>query len=132
VEGFAQRSKIAATLDMPEHMERFPAEVEIAIFRVVQECLTNVHRHSGSRTCAVKVFQDKNELHVEIRDEGRGIPNERRSALTSSGGGVGLRGMQERIRQLGGTLTITSSKTGTTVLVSLPIPHAVSRTEGAA
>jgi PAS domain S-box-containing protein len=132
VEGFAQRSKIAATLAMPEQMERFPADVEMAIFRAVQECLTNVHRHSGSRSCAVKVFQDKNDLHVEIRDEGKGIPNEKRQALTSSGAGVGLRGMQERIRQLGGTLTITSSETGTTVLVTLPIPHAVSHTEGAA
>ena len=132
VEGFAQRSKIAATLDMPEQMERFPADVEIAIFRAVQECLTNVHRHSGSRSCAVKVFQENEELHVEIRDQGKGISNDKRSKLTSSGGGVGLRGMQERIRQLGGTLTITSSENGTTVLATLPIPHAATHTEGAA
>jgi signal transduction histidine kinase len=130
VEGFAQRSKIAATLDMPEHMERFPADMEIAIFRAVQECLKNVHRHSGSRSCAVKVFQDQTDLHVEIRDEGRGIPNERLLALTSSGGGVGLRGMQERIRQLGGTLSISSLGIGTTVSVS---PQVVApQSEGAA
>jgi len=133
VEGFAERSGIAATLDMPERMERFSADMEIAIFRAVQESLTNVHRHSGSLSCAVKVFQDQNNLHVEVRDQGRGIPNEKRVALTSSGGGVGLRGMQERIRQLGGTLTISSSENGTTVVVTLPIPKlAGPRTEGAA
>jgi signal transduction histidine kinase len=133
VEGFAERSGIAATLDMQERMERFPADMEIAIFRAVQESLTNVHRHSGSPSCAVKVFQHQNDLHVEIRDQGRGIPNEKRVALTSSGGGVGLRGMQERIRQLGGTLTISSSENGTTVVVTLPIPKlAGPRSEGAA
>jgi PAS domain S-box-containing protein len=133
VEGFAERSGIAATLDMPEDMERFPADMEIAIFRAVQESLTNVHRHSGSASCAVRVFQDQNNLHVEIRDQGRGIPNEKRVALTSSGGGVGLRGMRERIRQLAGTLTTSSSEHGTTVVVTLPIPQVGgSRNEGAA
>jgi signal transduction histidine kinase len=118
---------------MPEDMERFPADMEIAIFRAVQESLTNVHRHSGSLSCAVRVFQDQNNLHVEIRDQGRGIPNEKRVALTSSGGGVGLRGMRERIRQLAGTLTTSSSENGTTVVVTLPIPQVGgSRNEGAA
>ena len=133
VDGFAQRSKIAATLDMPERLERFPADTEIAIFRAVQECLTNVHRHSGGRSCIIKVFQDETDLHVEIRDDGKGIPAEKRVTLKSSGGGVGLRGMQERIRQLGGTLIVESSENGTTVSVTLPIAQAaVSQTEGAA
>jgi len=123
VEGFSERSKIAANLDLPEHLERFPAEMEIAIFRVVQECLTNVHRHSGSRSCAVKVLKNENRLRVEIRDEGRGIPQEKPLTLISSQGGVGLRGMQERIRELGGTLSIDSSKEGTSVVVNLPVPQ---------
>jgi PAS domain S-box-containing protein len=133
VEGFAQRSNIAATLEIPEHLERFPADTEIAIFRAVQECLTNVHRHSGSRSCAVKVFQDKNNLTVEVRDQGKGISEEKRLRLTSSGGGVGLRGMKERIHQLGGTLVITSSDDGTRVVVTLPVPKVVvPNCEGAA
>ncbi|MGA8299171.1 MAG: ATP-binding protein [Terriglobales bacterium] len=133
VEGFAQRSKIAATLEMPETLERFSADVEIAVFRAVQECLTNVHRHSGSRSCVVSVFKERDNLRVEVRDEGRGIPNEKRLALTSSGGGVGLRGMQERIRQLGGTVVVRSSQNGTSVVVTLPIrAEGVSRNEGVA
>ena len=132
VDGFAQRSKIAATLDIPERLQRFSGDIEIAIFRAVQECLTNVHRHSGSRSCAIKVFQSDHQLHVEVRDEGRGIPNEKRLALTSSGGGVGLRGMQERIRVLRGTLAVNSSENGTTVVMTLPIQRAESSSDGAA
>ena len=63
VDGFAERSKIAATLEMADDLERFPADMEIAVFRAVQECLTNVHRHSGCRSCAVKVFTKRNQLH---------------------------------------------------------------------
>jgi signal transduction histidine kinase len=122
VEGFAERGQIAASLDLPEHLERFSAEMEIAIFRVVQECLTNVHRHSGSRSCSVKVVKNEDDLQVEIRDEGRGIPTEKRLTLTASRGGVGLRGMRERIGELGGTLRINSSQQGTSVVVNLPIP----------
>ena len=133
VDGFAERSQIAATLDLPEKLDRFPTDVEIAIFRVVQESLTNIHRHSGSLSCYVKVGQGQNHLTVEIRDEGKGIPKEMQSTLKSSGSGVGLRGMAERLRHLGGTLEIRSSDKGTTVLVSLPIPPAmVPYAEGAA
>lgn len=132
VEGFAQRSKISATLEIPEKLERLPSDMEIAVFRAVQECLTNVHRHSGSHSCAVVVRRKENELQVEIRDQGKGIPNEKRLNLLSSSG-VGLRGMRERIRQLGGTLTINSSKKGTSVVVNLPISAQMSaNTEGAA
>jgi two-component system NarL family sensor kinase len=81
----------------------------------------------------VKVFQDKNNLTVEVRDQGKGISEEKRLRLTSSGGGVGLRGMKERIHQLGGTLVITSSDDGTRVVVTLPVPKVVvPNCEGAA
>lgn len=133
IDGFAERSKISATLDLPENLQRLPGDLEIAIFRVVQECLTNIHRHARSPSCAVRVVEDENHLHVEIRDAGRGIPKDKQSALTSSLGGVGLRGMQERIRQLGGTLEITSSTKGTLVAVTLPTRRAIdTRSEGAA
>ncbi len=125
VEGFAQRSKIATTLDMPETLERYSTEMEIAIFRVVQECLTNVHRHSGCRSCIVNVFQNERHLNVEVRDDGKGIPNEKLEALATAGG-VGLRGIMERVRRLGGNLAINSSQKGTQVVVTLPIHHSVS------
>jgi PAS domain S-box-containing protein len=120
VDGFAQRSKIEATLDIPKNLNRLSQDMEIAVFRAVQECLTNIHRHSGSSTCAVKLTQDEHGLRVEVKDSGRGIPKAKQLTLPSSGG-VGLRGMQERIRQLGGTLEIDSSKNGTIITATLPV-----------
>ena len=108
---------------MSETLVRLPQDVEIAIFRAVQECLTNIHRHSGSPSCSVKLVQVGDQLRVEIKDTGRGIPQTKQLTMPSSGG-VGLRGMQERIRQLGGTLEINSSKNGTVVIANLPLPHA--------
>jgi PAS domain S-box-containing protein len=122
VNGFAQRSKIDATLDMPENFDRLPQDMEIAVFRAVQECLTNIHRHADSPSCAVNLARDEDRLRLEIKDSGRGIPKAKLSNLASSGG-VGLRGMQERIRQLGGTLEIVSSESGTTVVATLPVPR---------
>ncbi len=132
VDGFAQRSRISTTLQLPPNLARLPADTEIAVFRAVQEGLTNVHRHSGSSSCSVRVFEEDNWLHVEIQDQGKGITREKQLSLASSRGGVGIRGMQERIRQLGGMLEIKSSDSGTTVLVSLPKLPTVSRREGAA
>jgi signal transduction histidine kinase len=133
VDGFSERSKIATTLEMPENLERLPDDIEIAIFRAVQESLTNVHRHSGSNSCSVKLTQHRDTLQVEIKDAGKGISQDMKLTLKSSGGGVGLRGMQERIRKLGGTLSITSSSRGTSVAIALPIVRdAALRHEGAA
>jgi signal transduction histidine kinase len=120
VDGFAERSGISATLDLPEKLERLPPDVELTIFRAVQECLTNIHRHAQSPTCAVRVYQNKEKLRVEIRDAGKGIPKDRQTTLASSGTGVGLRGLRERLRHLGGTLEIRSSENGTVVLLTLP------------
>jgi PAS domain S-box-containing protein len=120
IEGFAQRSSINATIDIPDGLGRLPHDMEIAVFRAVQECLSNVHRHSGSSTCGVKMTYDASRLRVEIRDSGAGIPRAKQANLLLSGG-VGLRGMQERIRQLGGTLEIDSNEHGTVVTATLPI-----------
>jgi len=133
VEGFAERSNIAATLEIPEDLERLPSDMEITVFRAVQECLTNVHRHSGSTSCSVKVSRDTKQLRVEINDAGRGIPKDKQVALRSARGGVGLRGMQERVRHLGGILEIRSSTSGTCITAILPIPEQFeSKAEGAA
>jgi len=83
--------------------------METAIFRIVQECLTNVHRHSGSSTAAVRITNVVNQLRIEVRDAGKGIPSEKQSEMACAGKtGVGMRGMRERLRQFGGQLEVIS------------------------
>ena len=118
VDGFSRRSRIDTRLEIPENFKRLPQDAEIAIFRAVQECLTNVHRHSGSPSCRVKITHNQGQVRVEIQDSGRGIPKANRLNMATSGG-VGFRGMRERLRQLGGTLEIESSDRGTTVIATL-------------
>ncbi len=127
-DGFSQRSNIQTTLDIPEKFDRLSPDMEIAIFRAVQECLTNIHRHSGSPTCSIKIGQDADRLRIEVKDAGRGIPESKQASLSSSGG-VGLRGMQERIRQLGGTFEIESSPRGTLIIATLPIPREIRQSD---
>jgi signal transduction histidine kinase len=127
VDGFSERSKIAVDIDIPEDIGRLGNHREIAIFRVVQESLTNVHRHSGSRTALVRLSQGDGRVRVEIRDAGKGIPLAKQPAFSSSGRlGVGFRGMRERIAQLGGNLEIQSDGNGTAVVASLPLETAAS------
>jgi len=122
VEGFAERSKIQVSLDMPSDLRRLPAEMETAIFRIVQECLTNVHRHSGSSTAAVGITTAGDQLRIEVRDAGKGIPSEKQSEMACVGKtGVGMRGMRERLRQFGGQLEVISAPGQTVVAATLPI-----------
>ena len=122
VDGFSERSKIAVDIDIANDLGRLGHDKEIAIFRVVQECLTNVHRHSGSRTAALRLAQADGHVRLEIRDSGKGIPLEKQMALTSSGQlGVGVRRMRERIGQLGGVLVVQSDQEGTVVTATLPL-----------
>jgi len=124
VEGFAARSNIQVDLDLPDSYKRLPRESETAIFRVVQECLTNIHRHSGSSVATIRLRQRDHLVMVEIEDKGKGIPPEKREQLAAAGpAGVGIRGMRERLRQLGGRLEINSNESGTVVTVRLPIPE---------
>lgn len=121
-DGFAHRSKIAVDLDCPEDFGRVPRELETAVFRIVQECLTNIHRHSGSSTAKIRLHRSKHEVVLEVEDEGKGIPAEKLDRMTSVGTpGVGITGMKERVRQLGGTLEINSGSTGTRIVACLPI-----------
>ena len=121
VGGFSQRSNIKVDLDMPEDFVRLPAEMETAIFRIVQECLTNIHRHSGSPVARIRVRERDGQAQVDIEDKGKGIPAKKLEEMASVGTpGVGIRGLQERIRPLGGTVEINSGA-GTVVTVRLPI-----------
>lgn len=122
VDGFAQRSGIEVDLDLPDAYRRLPGEMETAIFRVVQESLTNIHRHSGSPVAKIQLRVAGDQVTVAIGDKGKGIPPEKLQEMSSSGTpGVGIRGMRERLRQLGGTLDIKSSRSGTVVTVRLPV-----------
>jgi signal transduction histidine kinase len=121
-EGFSQRSNIVVDLDIPEKFGRLPRELETAVFRIIQECLTNVHRHSGSSNARIRVARFNGSLRVEVSDSGKGIPKDKQEELATTGTpGVGIRGMRERLRQLGGDLEIRSNGHGTLVQVELPI-----------
>ena len=118
-EGYSERSGVALEIVIPEHFGRIPQELEIACFRLAQECLTNVHRHSGSPTARIRLEKTDAEVRLEVSDAGRGF-----SAGTVSereGHGIGIQAMRERARQLGGHLEIDSSPSGTRVLAVLPL-----------
>jgi signal transduction histidine kinase len=117
--GFAARSGIAVDLDLPESFERLPLDTETVLFRIVQEALTNIHRHAASNTASIRLRRDAETLVLEVEDRGRGIPNAPLEQITS--GGVGIAGMIERIEQLGGRLEITSAGHGTTLRVWVPL-----------
>jgi PAS domain S-box-containing protein len=122
VQGFEERSGIRATLDLPAELERLPAELETALFRIVQESLTNIQRHSGSNVATIRLEMCGDALCLTIADEGRGVPLHLRDAPAILGAtGVGIAGMRERARELGGSLQIESKETGTTVRVTLPL-----------
>ncbi|HET6181005.1 MAG TPA: response regulator [Candidatus Sulfotelmatobacter sp.] len=126
VEGFSERSKIDAKLDLPRVFQDLPKEMELSIFRVVQECLTNVLRHAASPTAGIRITQDKSCVRVEVEDAGKGIAVEKQLVLQSSARtGVGFRGMRERLRRLGGTLQIHSNGHGTRVTAVLPVGVAI-------
>jgi len=116
VEGFAERSGI----QVDPHLPRLPQEVETTIFRIVQESLTNIHRHSGSKSASLRIEQDAKNTRVEIRDQGKGISQFNSVKNMPSRAGVGIQGMQERVRQLQGRFEIKSGQTGTAVIVTLP------------
>jgi signal transduction histidine kinase len=122
LDGFTERSKIRVDLEIPEDLGRLPQDLETAIFRIVQECLTNIHRHSQSPVARIRITRSDNQIGLEVEDRGKGIPPEKRQVMNSDGtAGVGIRGMRERLRQLGGTLEINSNETGTVVVARLPV-----------
>ena len=122
-EGLRQRAGIEVQLSIPDGFERPSREMEITLFRVVQECLTNIHRHSGSKSARIALQRPGANLLLEISDTGCGIAPEKLDLLREKGTGVGLRGVRERVRQFAGEVRIDSQQgSGTTILVTLPLP----------
>jgi PAS domain S-box-containing protein len=126
VQGLAERSGLEIDLRIPDNFGRLPSEMELVIFRLVQECLTNIHRHSGSKTALIRVERQENAVRVEVEDQGRGMSLERLAAIQSQGTGVGIRGMRERVRHLHGELVIESNGHGTKVYATLPVTRSLS------
>jgi signal transduction histidine kinase len=132
VEGFGKRSKITTSLELPPNLHRLPSETEIALFRILQESLTNVHRHSGSKKVEVRITIDDSAVCLVVQDHGKGIPRDVLDRFAKSGTnvGVGLAGMRERAKELGGTLGIESDKKGTRLTIVIPVAALVSDEPG--
>jgi len=123
VQGAAERSGIAIDLNVSKDFGRLPAEMELAVFRIVQECLTNIHRHAKSKTAYIRVAREKAGVCVEVRDDGKGISPQRLAEIRSGGSGVGIGGIRERLRRFHGELKIESNGAGTSVSAFIPIPN---------
>ncbi len=122
LEGFAERSNIDVQLELAADLGRLPCEMETALFRIVQESLTNIHRHSGSKRACIRLHRSDDNLCLEVQDFGKGMMSSgNNGASRTPRYGVGIQGMQERVRQLSGHLEIHSSANGTCVTVRLPV-----------
>ncbi len=127
LDGFTKRSGIATTFDAAADFGRLSADAELAVFRVLQESLTNIHRHSGSPTAAIRLLHENRAIVLEISDRGKGMSPAGAQQSNGNGSGslgVGLRGMTERMQQLGGTLEVASSSEGTIVTARIPMEAA--------
>jgi PAS domain S-box-containing protein len=124
VEGFATRSGIEVQMNMPPAIPRVLKEIETTLFRILQESLTNVHRHSQSKKVSIDIFYDANTVSLRVRDFGKGIPLEQIRTFRDRGAGmgVGLGGMRERVRELGGIFRIEPVEpSGTAIVVEIPL-----------
>ncbi len=128
IQGLSERSGLEIALEVPDDFERLSREMELVMFRLVQECLTNIHRHSGSKSAVIRVAGDSTTVSLEVRDKGKGISAQRLAEIQSQGSGVGIRGMRERARHFGGHMMIESNKNGTKISFQFPAPkHSRSR-----
>lgn len=128
VQGVGERSGIAIELNIAEDFGRLLPEMELAIFRVVQECLTNIHRHAESKTASIRVAREKGSIRIEVRDEGKGISPQRLAEIQTQGSGVGIGGIRERLRRFHGEMQIESNGLGTVVSATMPIPDEARQT----
>jgi PAS domain S-box-containing protein len=122
MQGLTERSGLTIDLSISENFGRLPDEMELAMFRIVQECLTNIHRHSGSKTATIRLSRKAESVSLEIQDEGKGISAEKLDRMQGQRSGVGITGMRERVRHLRGTMSIHSVGQGTKISVTFPVP----------
>jgi PAS domain S-box-containing protein len=121
IEGLEKRSGLQIKLNISEGFGRLPSDLELVLFRLVQECLTNIHMHSGSKSAAIRLDRKPEHISIRVEDQGHGIPREKLAEINDRGSGVGIRGMRERIRQFGGELKIESDSSGTRICATIPI-----------
>jgi PAS domain S-box-containing protein len=126
IKGLQQRSGIEITLNISEQFGRLPRDLELTIFRVVQECLTNVHRHSGSGTADITIARKAQTVSVVVQDQGKGLSREELKEIQARGSGVGMRGMRERVRLFQGTMNIESNGSGIRVSATIPVSESAS------
>ena len=122
IQGLAERSGLEITLEVSDDFQRLSREMELVMFRLVQECLTNIHRHSGSASATIRIARDIDSVSLEVQDKGKGISAEKLSHLQSHGSGVGIRGMRERTRHFGGHMMIESNQRGTKITFKFSLP----------
>ena len=120
IEGFSVRSGIRVAFDFPPGLGRLEGKVELTLFRIIQESLTNIHRHSGSANARISLFASQEDMILEVSDEGKGISSD---LLNSMQLGVGIAGMRQRTRELGGKFEIRSGSRGTTVFAAIPLAN---------
>jgi signal transduction histidine kinase len=132
LEGFSKRSGITVEFNGPKDRVRLSPDVELTLFRILQEALTNVHKHSKGTRAHIVLACESGLVRLTVNDEGKGIPKELLSRLGDDDPhavGVGLSGMRERVRELGGELNIESSRRGTTLIVMIPVATELQHTE---
>lgn len=121
VQGLPERSGLEVRLDIPEDFGRLPSDMELVVFRLVQECLTNIHRHSESKTASIRMVRESNWVTLDIRDQGKGMSSTRLAEVQAGSSGLGIRGMRERLRQFDGSLNIESGDSGTRIFARIPV-----------
>jgi PAS domain S-box-containing protein len=122
MQGLKERTDLEIELSVSEDFGRLPADLELTIFRIVQEGLTNIHRHSGSKTATLRLSRSADSVLLRIEDHGKGISPEKLAALRAQRTGVGITGMRERVRHLKGVMDIHSNGTGAAISVTFPVP----------
>jgi len=122
-DGLAKRIGIKVALEISPRFERMTPDIEVALFRVVQESLTNIQRHSGSREAKIRILRDPEKITLDVIDKGGGIRGSKRrqNGELNLGFGVGIPSMHERVKLIGGHLEIESGRRGTTVRVTIPV-----------
>ena len=121
VQGLSERSGLDIRLSISENIGRPPQDMELVIFRIIQECLTNIHRYSDSKTAQIRIAREEDKIRVEVRDQGKGMAPERLAEIQVRGTGLGIRGMRERVRHHNGEMKIDSNPSGTTVSITFPV-----------